>query len=168
MKVIMSLMFALTLCVISGASIVAQNRSEALPKLEAQAETAGEVKDFSSLVQSVFAPITDELNLTKEQQFQIIAIITGEEVLADQLKQNFNEVDQQLANVAFNNSYDEARVRELSSQEAQILAELVLMKVHAKARIYQILTPTQKEFVSTHFQGKKSPGELNLTDSKSY
>jgi len=111
-------------------------------------------KDYSGLVTDLFAPITASLRLSREQEFQIIAIISGSEVTAEPLVQRFEEVDHELASASFAESLDEAKVRELSEQEATMLSELISLKVFAKARIFQVLTPEQKALVAQQFRVK--------------
>src|SRR5262245_57685923 len=67
----------------------------------AQTKAEPAVKDFSSLINQVFAPVTDQLSLTQEQQFQIIAIITETEVRADPLIRSLAVADQQLSEFSF-------------------------------------------------------------------
>ena len=114
----------------------------------------------------MFAPITASLNLTKEQEFQIIAIITSAQVTADPLKQRFDEIDQELVAASYADPFDEERVRVLSEQEASILSQLIALRVFAKAKIYQILTPEQRRICSCNIFARKS--HCNATSSETY
>jgi len=147
MRLITAFLFAI---LVSGSlPAVAQN-----PNGEQSKSFDPATKDYSSLVTGLFAPITASLNLSREQEFQIIAIMSGSEVAAEPLKQMFEEVDQELAAASMADTFDEAKVRELSENQAAILSELISLKVFAKARIFQVLTAEQRALVAQHFRFK--------------
>ena len=108
-------------------------------------------KDFSSLIDEVFAPVTDKLNLTQQQQFQIVAIITEAEVRADPLFQSSEVADQQLSELSFSGVPDGNRLKELCDQEAQTLSEIIQLSVRAKAKIIRLLTTEQRAIVAQQF-----------------
>ena len=114
----------------------------------AQVKAEPAVKDFSSLINQVFAPVTDKLNLTQEQQFQIVAIVTEAEVRVDPLLQSLAVADQQLTELSFSGVLDDNRLKELCDQGAQIVSEMMQLKVRAKAEIIRLLTPEQRAIVA--------------------
>ena len=122
----------------------------------AQDKTEPGVKDFSSLINQVFAPVTDKLNLTQEQQFQIVAIITEAEVRADPLLQSLAVAAEQLSELSFSGVPDGNRLKELCDQEAAILSEIMQLKVRAKAEIIQLLTTEQRLIVAQQFNIKRT------------
>ena len=154
MKSLFSLLFAVSLLAGSAVLAVAQRRTPAQTNAAEQQDPPFAPRDYSALVQEVFAPITDQLSLTKEQQFQIVAIITGTEVSAEPMVQKIEELDQQLAAASLIDSPDEAEIERLSAQEADLLTQMIAMKALAKASIYQLLTVRQKTLVSHRFRGK--------------
>ena len=154
MKVLFSILFAISLLVECAVLGIAQDRSQAQPNANEQKPPQVATRDYRALVQEVFAPITDQLNLTKEQEFQIIAIITTTEVTSDPLVQKLDEVDQELTAAFLIDSPDEATINGLSAQEADLLTHMISMKARAKGSIYQLLTPNQRMLVSHHFLGK--------------
>ena len=109
------------------------------------------VKDFSSLVDQVFAPITGKLNLTQEQQLHIAAIITEAEVRADPLFQSLTVADQRLSELSFFGVSDGNHLKELCDQEAQIVSEIMQLRVLAKAEIIRLLTTEQRAIVAQQF-----------------
>jgi Spy/CpxP family protein refolding chaperone len=111
------------------------------------------VRDYGKLIQGVFAPITGQLDLTKEQEFRIVAIITGTEVKADSLMQELDELDQQLAQAVLIDSPDEATINRLSAKEGLILTQIITMKVRANGGIYKVLTADQRALVSRQLLG---------------
>jgi hypothetical protein len=112
------------------------------------------IKDLSSLVNEIFAPVTDKLNLTKEQQFQIIAIITETEIRIDPLLQSLAAIDQQLSKLTFSELLDENNLKEICDQEAAIWSEVIQMRVRAKVAIYRLLTTEQRTIVFEQFRMK--------------
>jgi Spy/CpxP family protein refolding chaperone len=158
MKLFLSLLFAASLAFASAAVAVAQIST---PAQSAEQTTPNTVRDYGALIQGVFAPITDQLNLTKEQEFRIVAIITGTEVKADSLMHELDDVDQQLSQAVLIDSPDEATISQLSSKEGMILTQIVTMKVRANGSIYQLLTPDQRALVSRQFRaGNQKVGYL--------
>jgi len=137
----LSILF-LSIFVANTSSTIAQDKAEPA------------VKDFSSLIDQVFAPITDKLNLTQEQQFQIVAIITEAEVRADPLLQSLAMGEQQLSEFSFFGVPEGNRLKELCDQEAQILSEIMQLKVRTKAEIIRLLTTEQRAIVARQFNIK--------------
>ena len=131
-------------------AIIVANTSSTI----AQEKAEPGVKDFSSLISQVFAPVTDKLNLTHEQQFQMVAIITEAEVRADPLLESLAAVDQQLSELSFSGVPDGNRLKELCDQEAQILSEIMQLNVRAKAEIIRLLTTEQRAIVVQQFNIK--------------
>jgi len=163
MQVIASLVFAVLLLTISAICTQGQSSSETQSVPQQQTQGMTNQRDYSTLINSIFTPYTDQLNLTMEQQFQIVAIISGEEAVAAPGIQRLMEVDQHLAEASIAYPIDETTLQDLSSQEAQILTELIAMKVHAKARIYQTLLPAQKALVQQHIRAAGGQGNEGLT-----
>jgi hypothetical protein len=163
MQVIASLIFAILLFAISAACTQGQSSSETQPVPQQQTQGITNERDYSTLINSIFTPYTDQLNLSREQQFQIVAIISGEEAVAAPGIQRLMEVDQRLAEASIAYPIDETTLQDLSSQEAQILTELIAMKIHAKARIYQTLLPAQKALVQQQIRIAGGQGNEGLT-----
>ena len=120
----------------------------------AQEKSEPVVKDFSSLINQVFAPITDKLSLTQEQQFQIVAIVTETEIRADPLIRSLAVADQQLSEFSFFGVGDGNRLKEVCDQQAAILSEIMQLKVRAMAEIVRVLTTEQRAIVVRQFKIK--------------
>src|SRR5438093_3422670 len=102
-------LFAAVLLLVLGSAVPPLAAQTSLPgSSDPSAEQQGETKtrDYSGVINEMFAPITDKLNLTKEQQFQIIAIITETEVRATPLAQALALADQELSELAFTGPLD--------------------------------------------------------------
>ena len=158
MRVVTSILFLIVILAGRTGTAVAQNPIDVPSDLDSRVP---ETRDYTALVNEAFAPITASLNLRKEQEFQIIAIISGSQVMAEPLIQRFDEVEHELTQASFAESFDEAKVRTLSEQEATLLSQLISLKVFAKAKIFQVLTPNQRTLVSQHFRTRR-PIEGNL------
>jgi hypothetical protein len=154
MKWLLSVLFLAILIVGNTSSTVGQDPGGASSGGGPQDKGAPAIKDLSSLIREVFAPVTEKLNLTKEQQFQIMAIIIETEVSADPLLQSLTVLDQQLSELTFSEPLDENRVKEICDHEAAILSELIQIKVRAKARMYRLLTTEQRAIVDQQFHMK--------------
>jgi Spy/CpxP family protein refolding chaperone len=128
-------------------AIIVANTSSTI----AQDKAEPGVKEFSSLINQVFAPVTDKLNLTQEQQFQIVAIIAEAEVRADPLLQSLEVAGQQLNELSFSGVPDDNRLKELCDQGAAILSEIMQLKIRAKAEIFRLLTAEQRAIVVQQF-----------------
>ena len=158
MKLFLSPIFLISLAFGSAAVAVAQAPT---PAQSDEQTNPGSVRDYGALIQGIFAPITDQLNLTKEQEFRIVAIITGTEVKADSFMRELDDLDQQLSQAVLIDSPDEATINQLSSKEGMILTQIVTMKIRANGSIYQLLTPGQRALVSQQFRaGKPKVGYL--------
>lgn len=151
MKRMKSLFWVIAIIAASAAAGSAQVIFHAQPEDRQQTSRPDE-RDYSALVREVFAPITDELNLTTEQKFKIVAIITGAVIKADPLMDKLDELDDEISAAAVADSFDETRIRQLSSQEAQLMEQIIAMKARAKAGMYQILTPEQRAVVARQFR----------------
>jgi Spy/CpxP family protein refolding chaperone len=149
MKSLFSLIFAALLVLGGTALAVAQDRSPAPSVNDAQKPRSS----YSEVIKGLFAPITDQLSLTKEQEFQIIAIISGTEAKADPIDHELENLDQQLSQAVLIDSPDEATISRLAANEATLITQMITMKALANASIYQLLTPKQRGLVSRQFRG---------------
>jgi Spy/CpxP family protein refolding chaperone len=115
------------------------------------------VKALSALIDDIFAPVTEKLNLTQEQRLQIIAIIIETEVSADPWLQSLATIDQQLSELPLAEVLDENRMLAICEQQATIMSEVIQMRLRAKARIYRLLTTEQRAIVAQQFRIKRRP-----------
>ena len=149
----------LTIAIIAGSAIVsaAQVVIEIQPKAQEQSSTANDQRDYNALLTEVFAPITDELNLTNEQKLKIAAIITGTILNADPLYDQLDNLDDQLGDVSFLATFDETKIRQLAAEEGQLMARIIAMKTLAKVRMIQVLTPEQRTLVAQRLGSRNPP-----------
>jgi len=83
------------------------------------------------------------LNLTDAQHEQIKAIMQKERPGMKPLFQQSRQIEQQLRQYA-EGTFDEAKVRPLSTQKAQVEAELTVQKTRIHNEMYQVLTADQQ------------------------
>ena len=152
MRVVTSVLFLTLILASRTDTAIAQNPIDVPSDLDSR---VSETMDYTALVSELFAPITASLNLSREQEFQIIAIISGSQVMAEPLMEGFDEIERELSQASFVESYDEAKVRKLSEQEAMLLSQLISLKVFAKAKIFQVLTPDQRTLVSQQLRTRR-------------
>jgi hypothetical protein len=148
MKSLLSVLFLGILAVGNTSSTVGQDPGAGGP----QDKRGPTVKALSSLVSEIFAPVTEKLNLTQEQQLQIISIIIETEVRADPLLQTLATIDQQLSELSLSEVLDEDRLKGVSEHQGAIMSEVIQMRIRAKAQIYRLLTPEQKAIVAQQFR----------------
>ncbi len=93
----------------------------------------------------VFARVASELKLTDAQQTEIKQIVGDELAAARPLFEKLRENRKQLREAGGGGQFDEARVRSLAAEQGQTLSELIVAKERAKAKIFNVLTPEQRE-----------------------
>src|SRR5262245_45090645 len=111
--------------------IHAQDRGEGLPR-----------KHFPG--PEMIEHLTRALNLTDAQQTQVKAIFESARASVEPLDAKMDEVHKQLEAATANGQFDEAQVRALANQQAQIMADTIVEHERAKSKIYAILTPEQR------------------------
>jgi Spy/CpxP family protein refolding chaperone len=93
------------------------------------------------------------LNLTDEQKAQMKTIMQKEHPAMKPLFQQQRQIDQQLRQYV-QGPYDEAKVRALATQKAQVQVELTVAQTRIHNQMYQLLTPDQqsklKEMQANH------------------
>ncbi len=87
--------------------------------------------------------LVKQLNLTDDQQAQMKAIMEKNHTTLKPLMQQSHQIDQQLRQYVMG-TYDEAKVRTLATQKAQIEAELTVAETRIHSQLFQLLTPDQQ------------------------
>jgi Spy/CpxP family protein refolding chaperone len=141
---------------LAGSTILgaAQNRTTTRNDTDEAQRSPDAPRDYTALLREMFAPISDQLNLTKEQQFQMVAIVSGTDAKTASLLHQLEVVDQRLAEATIVDVLDEDAINRLSSEEAQLLTEMIVMKVRAKAAIYRVLMPDQRALITQSVHSK--------------
>jgi len=86
---------------------------------------------------------TDYLDLSDAQQAQVKAIMQKEHPVLKPLFQQSHQIDLQLRQYA-QGTYDEAKVRALAQQKAQVEVEMTVQKTRIHNELFQVLTADQQ------------------------
>jgi periplasmic protein CpxP/Spy len=84
------------------------------------------------------------LNLTDDQRAQMKSVMAKEKPALKPLFSQMAATRQQLRQLEMSDTFDESKVRELASQQAQTMTELTVQRARIHSELYQILTPEQK------------------------
>jgi Spy/CpxP family protein refolding chaperone len=84
------------------------------------------------------------LNLTDAQKQQAKEIMDSVESTASGIHAKLEEVHKQLATATANGHFDEAQVRTLANQQAQLEADMTVEHFRAISKVFSILTPEQR------------------------
>jgi len=85
----------------------------------------------------------DYLNLSDAQQTQMKAILQKEHPTMKPLFQQSRQIEQQLHQYV-EGTYDEAKVRALATQKAQVEVEMTVQKTRIHNELFQVLTADQQ------------------------
>jgi protein CpxP len=86
-----------------------------------------------------------ELNLTETQQAQVKDIMEKQKPQREAKWKEMSEARKALHEAARSDTYDSARVRELAGKQAQIKADMTVMRIETLHQVYALLTPEQKQ-----------------------
>lgn len=86
-----------------------------------------------------------ELNLTDAQQAQVKEIMEKQKPQREAKWKEVRESRKALHEAARGENYDAAKVRELAGKEAQVKAEMTVMRIETMRQVYALLTPEQKQ-----------------------
>lgn len=86
-----------------------------------------------------------ELNLTDAQQAQVKAIMEKQKPQREAKWKELRESHQALHEATRGDQYDAAKVRELANKQAQLKADMTVMRIESMRQVYALLTPEQKQ-----------------------
>jgi protein CpxP len=102
------------------------------------------------------------LNLSDEQKTQVKAIMDSTESTASGIHAKLDDVHKQLGAATANGQFDEAQVRTLANQQAQLEADMTVEHFRAMSKVFSILTPEQRvkaEALHKHMEShERHPG----------
>jgi len=113
----------------------------------AVSQTAGEHHGFSRGMGPeghMLAKMTEYLGLTDAQQAQAKQIFQAEKPTVKPLMQQLHQSEQQMQQLITSGNFDEAKAREIASQESQTRTELEVQRAKVHAQIFNLLTADQK------------------------
>ena len=119
-----------------------------------------------------FERLAKKLNLTDAQKEQAKQIMESGKEKVKPLMENMKSIHGQLDTATADGQFDEAQVQALATQQANIMAQLIVEKERTKSQLFAILTPEQqaqakqlKEQMKEKFKGKfqkRGTGEEGL------
>ncbi len=159
MKAPQSLFLALTIIAASAGLAAAQVTSDIKPGVSRQTTNSAAEPD-NDLVNEIFSPITERLNLTASQKFRIANIATATMLQAEPLFQELDDLDDQLSEAAFTGRLEESTIKQVSEKQANVLSQIISMKARAKMSFYRVLTAEQRAVVADQFRTRGTEGSL--------
>ncbi len=103
--------------------------------------------------------LSRELNLTDAQQAEMKSTLDAARPTLEPLMQRMDELHKQLDAATANGHFDEAQVRAIATQQAQVMVELTVEHERMKAKLYNMLTPEQRAKADQmHGGGHPHPG----------
>jgi Spy/CpxP family protein refolding chaperone len=100
--------------------------------------------------------MTDYLGLSSDQQAQIKQIIAKEKPAMQPFLLQMQQSHQAMRQLIESGNFDEAKARELATQQSQSMIEMEVQKARIASEIYQVLTPDQRtkanQFLDRHEQ----------------
>lgn len=88
--------------------------------------------------------MAQDLGLSDAQQAQIKSVLDAERATIDPLMKQLGDLHQQMEALTADGSFDEAKVRDLATQQAQVQANLTVEHERIKSKIYNLLTADQR------------------------
>ena len=106
--------------------------------------------------------ISRELNLTDAQKGQAKAILEAQKAIEDERHAKLEDIHKQIEAATANGQFDEAQVRPLANQEAQLKADEMVDHLRMHAKLYSLLTPEQRtkadQMMKSHGEHRHGPG----------
>jgi Spy/CpxP family protein refolding chaperone len=102
----------------------------------------------------MLARLAEDLSLSDDQVAQIKTIMTDEQTKTESYRAKLGDLDEQMRTATANGQFDEAKVREIASQQAAVMVELTVERERGKSKTYSVLTPEQR----TTFDSMRPPG----------
>jgi len=94
--------------------------------------------------QDMVEHISRELNLTDAQKEQVKAILDSQSAAADERQAKLEDIHKQIDAATANGQFDEAQVRTLANQQAQLMADEMVEHLRMHSKLYGLLTAEQK------------------------
>ena len=127
----------------------------------AQKSSAADTSRNGELVNSLLAPMTEQLKLTPEQLSQIESIAQTEYVRGQALVSRLNQMTAELDKEQLKETFDEDKVRALAAQAGEVMAEIIVVKLRVKTKVMALLTPAQKAIVEQQLRLNKETNDTS-------
>jgi protein CpxP len=115
------------------------------------------------LSQDMIEHISRELNLTDAQKDQVKAIFEAQRATEEERHGKLDDIRKQIDAATANGQFDEAQVRTLANQQAQLMADQMVDHLRMHSKLYSLLTAEQKakadQMMKQHGGPGHGPGE---------
>jgi len=98
---------------------------------------------------------TRALNLTDDQRTQMKSIMSKEKPTLSPLFKQLGATQSQIRQLSMSDNFDEAKVRDLATQQQQTMTELTVQKARVQSELYQVLTADQKAKLAQMMQERQ-------------
>src|SRR4030095_14477406 len=102
--------------------------------------------------------ISQVLSLTDAQKEQVKAAFEAQRPIEEQRHAKLDEIRKQIDAATANGQFDEAVVRPLASQQAQLQADEMIDHLRMHSKLYSLLTPEQKVKADEMMKQHGGPG----------
>jgi periplasmic protein CpxP/Spy len=106
--------------------------------------------------------IARELNLTDAQKEQAKAIFEAQHATEEERQAKLEDIRKQIDAATANGQFDEAQVRTLANQQAQLMADSIVDHARMHSKLYSLLTAEQKakadQLMKRHSEFHRGPG----------
>lgn len=96
-----------------------------------------------------------DLDLSKAQQSEIKDIMTATKPQMKALQQEIKEGREILRALSMSNSYDAEAVSNAANDQANLIAQAIILRAQTKANITKVLTPEQRQQLAEKFESRK-------------
>ena len=112
--------------------------------------------------QDMVEHISRELNLTDAQKDQVKTILEAQRATEEERHAKLEDIRKQIDAATANGQFDEAQVRPLASQQAQLMADEMVDHLRMHSKIYGLLTAEQRtkadQMIKKHGEMRRGPG----------
>lgn len=112
--------------------------------------------------QDMVEHISRELNLTDAQKEQVKAIFEAQRAVEEERHTKLEELRKQIDAATANGQFDEATVRPLASQQAQLMTDQMIDHLRMHSKLYALLTAEQRtkadQMMKQHGEMRHGPG----------
>lgn len=106
--------------------------------------------------------ISRELSLTDAQKAQVKTIFEAQHATEEQRHAKLDDIRKQIDAATANGQFDEAQVRTLANQQAQLMADGIVDHARMHSQLYGLLTAEQRtkadEMMKKHGKHRRGPG----------
>lgn len=124
----------------------------------AQGHMGGQGEKMRGGPEAMLEHISRELSLTDAQKEQAKAIMEAGRANAEQRHAKIEEIQKQIQAATANGQFDEATVRPLANQQAQLMADEMVDHLQMHSKLYSLLTPEQRTKADAMMKEHGGPG----------